>query len=672
MPDGGRSERERLERDFLAEAEEVFDALADALRSLEEGLGSGPPRRPLVNSIFREVHSLKGLAGLQGHQGIADLAHALEDLLDRLRLGRADLSAAVLELIHETFDALQSEVRALGGPRSAARVPGMLEERLRAAAAGVGVPDGRDESPGPLGIDPRVVAALSEYEERRLAEITRNGGVVLLVRLRLGPRDFDVRLREIVGRIESRGEVICTVPVLEKGDETDLHFALLVTSERGAEGLVQLLQGAPATVQPLAVTGAGPAGAKVLPPEEGREEARGVSDSLRVPVARLDEVLAQVADLSIALAAVGRSARSLCQTHPVDREARELDRLVRELVPRVRALQRSTIDARLVPVERIFGRIGRMVARAARSAGKEVEFHTLGGETELDKSMTDELASPLVQLLRNALDHGIEPPDEREKAGKPRRGRLVLSAFQKGRSAIIDVSDDGRGISIERVRAAAQAAGLIPAGAALSEAETRDLIFSPGFSTAARVSQESGRGVGLDVVRRSIRRLKGTIVVRSLQGIGTTFTIALPTTLVLVQALIVRACGQRFAIPIGAVRESLRLESARLRRSGSEEVYDHPRGPLPLVRLASLMRPDQETSLAESKYAVVAGPHDRPVGIIVDGFLGQQEVVIKPIGQRLTDLPGLAGATDLGDATAVLVLDPEGLIAGGSRERPLL
>ncbi|HKN47996.1 MAG TPA: chemotaxis protein CheW, partial [Candidatus Polarisedimenticolia bacterium] len=363
--------------------------------------------------------------------------------------------------------------------------------------------------------------------------------------------------------------------------------------------------------------------------------------------------------------------RSLCQTHPEDREARELDRLIRELVPRVRALQRSTIDARLVPVERIFGRIGRMVARAARSAGKEVDFHTLGGETELDKAMTDELASPLVQLLRNALDHGIEPPGEREKAGKPRRGRLVLSAFQKGRSAVIDVIDDGRGISIEAVRAAAQKAGLVPAGCAITEAEARELIFSPGFSTAARVSQASGRGVGLDVVRRSIRRLKGSIVVRSLQGKGTTFTITLPTTLVLVQALIVRACGQRFAIPVSAVRESLRLESARLRRSGSEEIYDHPRGPLTLMRLASLMGPVEESSTAETKYAVVAGPPSRPVGIIVDGFLGQQEVVIKPIGQRLTDLPGLAGATDLGDATAVLVLDPDGLIAGGRRERPL-
>ncbi|HEU4403597.1 MAG TPA: chemotaxis protein CheW, partial [Candidatus Polarisedimenticolia bacterium] len=317
----------------------------------------------------------------------------------------------------------------------------------------------------------------------------------------------------------------------------------------------------------------------------------------------------------------------------------------------------------------VFARLTSMVERAARAAGREVDLHTFGGDTELDKAMVDELASPLVHLLANAVDHGIEPPDERQASGKPRRGRLVLSAFQKGPSVVIDVIDDGRGVALDLVRRAAETRGLLAAGQPFTARQACELIFAPGFSTAARVSQVSGRGVGLDVVRRSIRRIKGGIETRSVEGKGTTFTVTVPITLALVQALIVLSGQRRFAIPVASIRENLRLDQKRMRRVGAGEVYDHPHGPLPLVRLSALVSGSVSTAGAGERYAVVAGAPGRCVGLVIDAFLGQQDIMIKPVGRRLRDLPGLAGATDLGDATAVLVLDPEALVSGGASGR---
>jgi two-component system chemotaxis sensor kinase CheA len=651
MRDATGPDRDRLEREFLPEAEEILEALAVHLRGLEQALAEGTPAAPLVNTIFREVHSLKGLAAMQGLGEITDLAHALEDHLERLRMGRLTLDGAALDRLHEAFDALTSLARSLTSGRTAAD-PAALRDRLRAGepVPEPPVPPPEDEP----SLDPRVMGALTEYEEHRLRELQRAGSPLYLVRLTFGPRDFDARLREVVQRLEGRHEIVCTVPRLGE-DESEIRFDLVVAAAGGPGPLAAILQGAPAIIEALAR-----GSAETSPParpEEGGEELRGVSTSLRVPVARLDEVLAQVGDLAIALAAVERAAAQARESRQDDRDLREIDRGLRALRSRVRALQRGAIDARLVPVEQAFGRIGRMVARAARAAGKEVDLHTLGGDTELDKATMDELASPIIHLLRNALDHGIEPPGEREAAGKPRRGRLVLSAFPRGASAVIDVIDDGRGISLEAVRRTAEAAGLLGVGAPLSDDEAHDLIFAAGFSTAARVSQVSGRGMGLDVVRRSVRRLKGTVAVRSLPGKGTTFTLMVPITLALVQALIVRAAGERYAIPLTAVRESLRLESARLRGDAGQEIYEHASGPVPLLRLGGAREP------GAAAYAVLAGPPSRPILLGVDGFLGQQEVVIKPVGRRLSDLPGVAGATDLGDATAVLVLDPEGLAA---------
>jgi len=663
MPEGEGIDRDRLEREFLPEAEAIFESLAELMREFEARSASRERKPALLNGLFREVHSLKGLAGLQGLQPIVDLAHDLEELLQHLRLSGAAPSAIEIDLIHEAHDALVGLTRRLSEgaePESAED----LRRRLR-VVAGEADPD-RSASADDLALDPRVRASLSEYEERRLKLSAREAGSLFLLRFRLDPENFDVPLRALIRRLEERSEVIATVPLFGDDTTSGMPFQVIVFGSLDRAAIAATAGSLPLEIDTLRIGGASGAGAP--PPARGDdqgEEIRGVSETLRVPVARLDALLTQVGDLSIVLLALERAARRVGDNHPSDRDVRELGRQVRALQPRLRGLQRGTIDVRLVPLQQVFGRVGRMVSRAARAAGKEVDFHTLGGETELDKAMMDELASPLVHILRNALDHGIESPQDRLEGGKPRRGRLVLTAIPRGREVVIEIIDDGRGIDVEAVRTAAAAAGLIEPERALGADEAAGLIFAEGFSTSGQVSQLSGRGVGLSVVRRAIRRLKGSIEVRSVRGQGTTFTITVPITMSLVPALIVKAGGQRFAIPITSIQENVRIDRSLLKSESGRMVYRHARGLLPLVRLETLVSANAAIGEGEARFAVVAGPAGRAIGILVDAFVGQQDVVIKPIGRRLRDLPGLAGATDLGDATAVLVLDPEGLIAGG-------
>ncbi len=673
----GRPERERSLREFVAEADEILEALSDAVRDLEGAFEAGRPHLDLINTLFRGAHTLKGFAGLLGFPEIASLTHALEDLLSRLRLG-GTLDGDVLDLLHDTLDSLLAAVRDLRSGSAAFSGLGPLSDRLARAAAAITIP--QDEGPGTTGLPDRIRASLTEYEEKRLRLCLSRGFHLALVRVRPDPQSLEEDLQEVARRVGEVGELISTLPVVgERGDR--IAFDLLVASSRlladddlpGAivEGRRAIaapsLAARGAAEAPVAGTVTPPAGAPGTDGTGGAADGAGATLSLRVPVARLDEVLAQVGELSIALASLEREVAAVREGHPDDRRARQMGPLLRIVLARLRALQRSAIEARLVPLDQEFRKVGRAVARAARASGKEVDLHTLGADTEIDKSVMDGLAPPLMHLVANAIDHGIESPEERERRSKTRRGRLVLSAFRRGPSVVIDVIDDGRGIALREIEAAAVARGLWPADREMSRDEAHEMIFRPGFSTASRVSEVSGRGVGMDVVRRAIRALKGSITVRSVEGQGTTFTVVVPISLALVPAIIVRSGGQHFAIPIAAIRENLRLDGALVRDSETGPTYDRPEGPLPLLRLDRLLsRAGEGTtdSATIGRYAVVAGGEGRKVGIVVDGFVRRQEVVVKPVGRFLRDLPGVAGAADLGDATAVLVLDPETLISG--------
>jgi two-component system chemotaxis sensor kinase CheA len=689
MSDAGRGERDRLEREFVAEAEEILDRAAAGVGRIQEASGAGLAIAPAVNALFRDIHALKGLASSLGFQEVADLAHALEDLLDRLRRGRAAWDEAGRDLVEETLETLLRLARerrrvGAGRPDTAALRRRLAARPMDPVAAPPADPVAAPGGAGPL-LDPVLAASLSGYEEERLRRCLEAGDTVHLVRADLDPAGFDAQARAIAADLAGRGEVLAMLPAPDGAAAAPgrLRFLFLVVSKGPLETPAEIAA-APLRVLPVGPPPAGPGAGPAAPVAEtpapaaaggtaasddggdaGSPDPPLLSGSVRVPVERLDDLVGQVGELSVAAAALIEAAGRARESRPRDPVVGAVDRAARALLPRLRTLRRATVQVRLVPLEQVFVRLARLVARGARAAGKEADLHTLGGETEIDRAVMDELAAPLRHLLLNGLDHGVEPPAERRRAGKPARGRLVLSAFQRAGRVIIDVIDDGRGIDLARVRAAAEAAGHAAPGAPLSDQQIGALIFLPGVSTAERVSAVSGRGVGLDAVRGAIRRLKGAVAVRTVAGRGTTFTMTVPISLALVQALLVRAGGQRYAIPLASIRDSFRISAARLRAApGVREAYDLPGGPLPLCRIERLVSPAAPGAGSGEGYAVVAEAGGRRLGLVVDELIGRREIVVKPLGGRLRDLAGVAGAAEMGDATAVLVLDPEGLMGG--------
>lgn len=334
---------------------------------------------------------------------------------------------------------------------------------------------------------------------------------------------------------------------------------------------------------------------------------------------------------------------------------------------KLRELQGNVMDVRMVELRQVFDKLQRIIRKIARDLGKDVELTILGAETEMDKLIIEDLADPLMHIVRNAIDHGLETNDERDRLGKPRKGHIRLTGYQKGDHVVIEVADDGRGIDTAKIRRKCVERGLIKADEEVSEERLRMMIFDAGFSTADQVSEISGRGVGLDVVKNNLAALGGMIDVESQVGKGTTFVLTLPITLAIIQALFIDVAGETYAVPINAVLKSLALEPEDVDRVDGREVIQFEGRTLPLVRLEEVFRLERHGEPPTDVNAVVVGLADKRIGLLVDGLRGQQDVVIKPLGSVLRKLAGVAGATDLGDSRTVLVLDVASIIEESTR-----
>ncbi|MHB8306412.1 MAG: chemotaxis protein CheA, partial [Vulcanimicrobiaceae bacterium] len=325
-------------------------------------------------------------------------------------------------------------------------------------------------------------------------------------------------------------------------------------------------------------------------------------------------------------------------------------------------IQESIMKVRMVPIGQVFDRFPRVLRDIAKARHKEAELRISGADTDLDKTIVDEVGEPLMHLLRNCVDHGIELPEVRERLGKPRHGTIALNAYHEGNQIIIEVTDDGSGVDLERVRARAIKQGLISADDRLSDREIVELIFTPGFSTAEVISDVSGRGVGMDVVKKNITRLKGVFDVNTEAGVGTRFTIKLPLTLAIIQALLVRVADELYAIPLDSVIESQRVEMSEMRTVHGNEVITLRGQVVPLVRIAEVFelggRRDPEKAMI-----VVVGLQGRQVGLVVDAFQGEQEIVIKPLSDVVGRIPGISGATILGNGAISLIIDVHSLVS---------
>jgi two-component system chemotaxis sensor kinase CheA len=667
-------EDDRAREEFTSEAEELLDTLSRDLVDFEsQGAGVRPE---LVNKIFREVHSLKGLAGMLGFVDISELSHNLEDMLDRLRMGKIEITRDLMDLLYDSVDGLNRLVIAINDPSVTGLVDiTALARRIHHIVTNQQTQKVEDPF-AELTLDEQTKKSLTEYEEHRLLENVRAGKHILAIEQTFDFSDFDEKLRAITTTLNEAGEVISTLPAIDTSGGSGIAFRLLYGSTLNDAAVGALAPEAKVanlrklTAPVTTVEEGGVAMPESMPDDD--LSLRSMSQTVRVDIGKLDHVMNIVGELIIEKTQLEGLARTLDQQqsrlllHELGKISRNLDRKLSEL-------QKSVIDIRMVPVGQIYAKLSRTVRKVARELNKEIELVLRGEDTELDKMMVEELTDPLMHIIRNAIDHGIEPSAERVKKGKPSNGRVTLLAYQQGNSVVLDVTDDGAGIDVEAVRKVAVKRGLLGEKDAIDQQRAYELLFTPGFSTAAAVSEISGRGVGLDVVKRNIQELKGTIDVISTLGEGSTFRIMLPITLAIIQALIVRAGEENFAIPLTAVEESLRIYSRDIRTVERREVFTLRDFTLPLLRLSDAfgLSGDREQGPDTKWFVVVTRAGEKTVGLLVDALVRQQEIVIKSIGERLKSVPGIAGATEIGESEIVLVIDVGTLIdhfGGRARE----
>lgn len=655
---------------FLTESREHVSAINHSLLELERGAGDGEP----VGAIFRAVHTIKGMSATMGYTAVASLSHELETLLDRVRRGARAIDEALMELLFRCADVLEGAIEAAVGGAPAVDVGPVLT--LLRAEAGAGGPVASSSAP--------TAPAAATARTRRSSKATKavpagwsapappGDGMLVRVRLAEGTPLRGVRAFLVVQAARALGEVVATAPTAEgmQADEMGHDFALRLATQRDAAEVIAALRTAGDVVEVQVGDAPAPsaAAAEVEPAESEpatigealatapATNGSGVRQqrSVRIDLRRLDNLMNLIGELVITrgrLVQLSTAMNDAALTETVT----QASRLVADL-------QDEIMTSRMVPVWQVFDRFPRLVRDAAHSTGKRVEFVIEGKDVELDRSMLDEVGDPIVHLLRNAVDHGIERPAVRVAAGKPETGRLVLSALRDRSAVAIRVTDDGKGIDRERVLRRAQESGLVEMGQTeLSDEELFRIISRPGFSTAETITDLSGRGVGIDAVYNRVRALGGSVEMKSVPGQGTTVTLRLPLTLAIVRSLLARVADETYAVPMTHVSETVELTPAILRTVKGREALLLRDEVLPVMRMRPLMGLDGSAPAAREQVVVVE-LGGRRAALVVDALIGQQEIVVKQFDGVQDGLSLFGGATILGDGAPALILDVSSLL----------
>jgi two-component system chemotaxis sensor kinase CheA len=620
---------------FLAESREHLSACNQLLLEWERRPAATEP----VGGIFRAVHTVKGMAATMGYARVADLAHRMENLLDHLRRGGRPPADDTLQLLFRATDALEKAVDlAVTGREREADVAGVVADLDRAVAL-LAPGGGRAAAPA----TPAAPAADADF----LAPPGPvGGGRLVQVVLRPEAALKGGRAMLIVRKVQGFGGVhgIAPPPAAFEAEDFDGRFAF------------RLETSAPAAEIEAAVRAAGDVERVTVGDDESRAPRveGGASRHIRVDLRRLDALMDLIGELVTARGRLNELAARL-RDPAVDDVAIQVARLSADL-------QAEIIQARMTPMWQVFDRFPRLVRDLARQLGKQVAFRVEGKEIELDRAILDELGDPLVHLLRNAVDHGIEPPAERRKQGKKPEGEIVLSAVRERSSVAISIADDGRGIERGRVLERAKRDGLVdPHAETLSDDQLLRVLARPGFSTADAVTNVSGRGVGIDVAMTKIRALGGSIEIRTDAGTGTTFVLRLPVTLAIVRALIAAVGSERYALPLTYVAETVEFGTVAMTTMEGREAMVLRDRVVPLVHLRRLLGAVGDAAPLR-RPVIVLEMGDRRAGVVVDGMLGQQEIVVKGFEAPQGTLPVFSGATIMGDGVPALILDAAGLL----------
>jgi len=668
---------------FLQEADEQLEILEQETLKLEKD-----PTQERLSIIFRAAHTLKGSSRAMGFLNFANVTHEMENLLDQLRSGTLALSTEIANALLTCLDSL-AEIKAkiADGQGETVDCSALISE-LQSLSSGASAPaaaqPAKEAKAGPVLSDEIVQALSLASAERPVFQAS--------FRLRSDCVMKFVRAFMAISIAQEGGELLASVPNTEMLEEEQFEqdFVLFFHHGDTSEILSTKFEGigemetfeigkwtAPEAVAAVeapikAAEAAKPAEEAPKPAvaENGARKA-DTGQTVRVDVARLDDLMNLVGELVIDRTRVSQIGTMLASKYDYDENIEALGETVGHITRITADLQDQIMKARMLPIETVFNRFPRMVRDLAQKVGKEIVLDLQGGETELDRSVIEVIGDPLLHILRNSIDHGIELPDEREKLGKPRAGKVVVSARHQENHIVIEIVDDGRGIDAERVKKKAIESGLVTKDAAerLTEKECLQFIFASGLSTAAEVSEVSGRGVGMDIVRSNIQKLGGIIDLETNLGQGTKFSLRLPLTLAIIRGLLVKVSGVVYVVPLGSVIETLNVNDKQIQTVHKQEVIVIRGMTTPLVRLRSIFttRNFVEAKETSNHYVVIVGLAEQRIGLIVDSLIGEQEVVIKSLSRFCGDVGGISGATILGDGNVALIVDVNGIFSSDRR-----
>lgn len=657
---------------FIDESTEHLDVLYKQLLELEKH----PNNKTIIEEIFRAAHTLKGMAATMGYQQLADLTHHLENIFDGIRYDKISVYTELVDVLFDTVDHLNAIVEDIAGGGEGQRDVSQIISYLEA------IENGNEQVTSPLStlteenktaqVNLQSIKSLDEFEITILNESSERGYANYEITVKLSENCLlkGARVFMVFEVLEQLGEVIKSEPSVNDLEEEnfDLSFTVLLVSKQSKEEIKNKISKVSEietiTVHQFSIDTYKNEQRKAAPtvektPSEPANQTRQATTrkTIRVNIDRLDILMNLFEELVIDR---GR----------LEQISTELDHDdLRETVERMSRvsgdLQNIILNMRMVPIDQVFNRFPRMIRQLARDLEKDVAIEIIGADTELDRTVIDEIGDPLVHLIRNAMDHGIETPEERLKKGKPEQGTIKLRAFHSGNHVFIEITDDGAGIHKEKILNSAISKGVVSREESelLTDQQVYELILESGFSTSEEISDVSGRGVGLDVVKNTIETLGGNISIDSKINEGSIFSIQLPLTLSIISVLLVELHDEKYAIPLSSILETAIIHKDKILNAHHKQVIDFRGKVVPLAFLNDIFAvPNSGTEDNDYVSIVIVKQGDKMTGLVVDSFIGQQEVVLKSLGNYLTNTFAISGATILGDGEVALIIDSNALI----------
>jgi len=684
---------------FIDETREHLQSLNEQILVLERE----PENVDTINEIFRAAHSLKGMAGTMGYKRMQRLTHDMENVFSEIRNGKMKASPKLVDVLFKGLDALEQYLDVIvnsgdEGTEDNEDIIQSLNEILQEGLGGGAAEPAATAAPAAPAAAATATAAagengvkpytLADHEKSAIAKALseKMNAYAMTVYIQESCILKAARAFLVFKALEDLGTVIHSEPSVQDIEDERFEFDFTVvlltdkdaeTAKKKVENVSEIKMACVEAISPEAVASVAAEEKKettetaAAPQKEASAQAATatqtktagkpvVNRSVRVDIDKLDDLMNLVSELIIAkngLVSINTAEVTGLRESGFNEQIEYLERITTNL-------HQSVMKTRMVPIENVVSRFPRMIRDISKKLDKKMELYMSGEETELDRTVIDEIGDPLMHMLRNAADHGLESNEERIKAGKPEVGSIFLNAYQDGNNVVIEVRDDGKGVDVEKVKKKAVEKGAITAeqAATMSDKEAVDLLFRPSFSTAEKVSDLSGRGVGLDVVKSKIEALGGDVEAKTVLGEGTTFIVRLPLTLAIIQALMVELGQEKYAIPLGSIQTIEDVLPSDIKYVQTKEVI-HLRGNvIPLIRLRNVLDIPEDDFAPESLTVVIVAKGDRLAGLVVDNLIGQQEIVIKSIGKYINNNKMIGGATILGDGEVALILDANAIV----------